>query len=156
MDDFIYNLSLIKSSNISKSDNNTFTIEICPKKEYCFKLLIPCDITEWFVTLYDKNSKELWSDWSEWYILGEVTKDNIYDFYKEDIRYFIDRIQSSSDFKIRKENDFKFLFFSFKGSNVLTGRINNAWKKLELGMVSDNFSPSSSRSSQLKYGRVTT
>jgi len=75
--------------------------------------------------MYDNNTKkEIWNDWSEWYTSGDITKDNIDNFYKEDIKYFISRIQSSTEFKIIKNPHIK-----------LQGNINNSWEIIDIGEI---------------------
>ena len=74
--------------------------------------------------MYDNHTnEEIWDDWSEWYTSGDVTKDNIDNFYKEDIQYFISRIQSSTEFKIINK------------PKMLQGKINNKWETIDIGEI---------------------
>jgi hypothetical protein len=108
-------LDIIESNEIS-------TKVLFNTQNYYFELVFPQNIYEWFVTMYDNNTEEeVWNNWSEWYTSGDVTKDNIDNFYKEDIKYFISRLQSSTEFKIIKK------------PKMLQGKINNTWKAIDVG-----------------------
>jgi len=121
MDSFI---SEFKDLDIIES-NKIHIKALISTQNYYFELVFPKNIYEWFVTMYDNNTKEkIWDDWSEWYITNNITKDNINNFYQENIKYFISRIQSSTEFKIIKNSHIQ-----------LQGKINNSWKIIDVGKI---------------------
>ncbi len=123
MKNFISNLKSLSNVTISQSDDTTKLTIHC-SKNHTYHITIPHDIKEWFVDLYIKDSnKIIWSDWSEWYVLGDVTEENINEYYIKDISNFISKIISASDFEI--ENNTK----------LLKAKINNSWEILQLGAV---------------------
>ena len=112
-----------KDINIIESTNSHIKAHYYTPNYY-FEFIFSNDIYEWFVTMYDNNTKEeIWNDWSEWYMSGDVTKDNIDNFYKEDIRHFISNIQSSTEFKIIKK------------PKMIQGKTNDVWKTIEVGEI---------------------
>jgi len=120
---FISNLETLSNITIVESDNTTSLTILCANN-YQYKITMPHDIKEWFVDLSTTNSNEIiWSDWSDWYILGDVTKDNINEYYNKDISNFISKIMSADDFKVDISK------------KQLKAKINDSWELVELGTV---------------------
>jgi|WetSurMetagenome_2_1015567.scaffolds.fasta_scaffold168991_2 hypothetical protein len=143
MTELINKLKTFSNVKVSEKES-THLVEITFLPNYYFKIVIAYNVFEWFVNLYDFDSnQELWSDWSDWYISGEVTKANRHYYFKADIEYFITRVLEASDFRIRESSGLLKIFEKefFKVKN-LQAKINGEWIDIEVGELPVNFKSS--------------
>jgi len=127
---------------IVEENENHALVKLYPSHKFRFEVTIPNDVYEWFVTFYESDTNdELWSDWSDWYISGEVTKTNIDKYYQKDIDCFMSKILLAEDFRIDRNVGFRIFGKEFFISKNLFVMIDGNWIKMEVGDLPKNFNP---------------
>ena len=122
------------SKNVDLSDmKNHWLVIINHLSMYKFEIHIPKDVFEWDVSLFDKNNREVWKDWADIYISGEITKATQPHYFWADIEYFYNKVISSSDFRIVADEGIKIFGKKFLKSNKLEGKIDGVWQNIEPG-----------------------
>src|SRR5213594_3523885 len=99
-------LSRIQDVQIEER-TDSWNVRILHKSGCWFEIVLPKNCFEWFATLLDSaTGKELWSDWSDWFVSGEVTKENRDEYYFKDIEFFISRVIGSGEFRVTTKSAF--------------------------------------------------
>ena len=130
----------ILSNHEVKELKPSWEVKISTASEFYFRLLIPKDVNEWFIDLYeDGSSEKVWSGWSDWYLDGEVTKNNVEYCFQKDIEYFIERINSATDFKVVEESGVKLFEKEFSKIKNLEAFINEKWIQIAPGELPEDY-----------------
>ncbi len=129
-----------KSHLTLKRNDSNWEVLIPKFDQYLFKITIPDEVNEWFVSLYSTDAnEEVWSDWADWFISGEINKNNVRLCLQKDIEYFIERIHSATKFKIIEDHAFKIFGKKFLKTKHLELLINEQWREIEPGELPDDF-----------------
>ena len=138
MDDFIEKLRQQPDLQVYEMDT-CWEIKFVHKAVYTFVITIPKSVFEWFVSLYIDESQEEWSDWVEWYEGGEITEQNLKNYYKADIWHFIEKLRQASEFRLEIDPGFKFLGKEFFKTKFLEGKFHGNWEKIYAGSLPEDF-----------------
>ncbi len=131
-------LEIISTYEVSEVNSN-WEVIISKASGFYFRLFIPKDINEWFVGLFNSSKDKIWSDWSDWYLDGEINKGNVEYCFQKDIEYFIERIGLATDFKVVEESGFKLLGKEFSKIKNLEAFINEKWVQIAPGELPEDF-----------------
>ena len=139
MNELIQKLKSISDLNLEEADSS-WIAQIPKFDRYYFEILIPKDVNEWFVKLISsENNEEVWSDWADWYLSGDINKSNVRVCFQKDIEYFIERVLAATDYRIVNNPGFKFLGKEFFKTKDLELFINNEWVLVEPGELPEDF-----------------
>ena len=139
MNELIQNLKSISDLNLEEGDSS-WEIKIPFARESYFELTIPKDVNEWFVSFFSSETNDkIWSDWVDWYILGEINKENVRICFQRDIEYFIERVLAATDYRIVNNPGFKFFGKEFFKTSDLELFINKEWILVEPGELPEDF-----------------
>ena len=100
-----------------------------------FHIVVPDGIYEWFVSAIDPESgQEVWSDWDEWYSVdGWPPESELPARRLRDVEYFISRILSATDLRIRTAGVFSLFGRPFMKVRNLEARIGGRWEAVAPG-----------------------
>ncbi len=139
MNELIQKLKSISDLNLEEADSS-WIAQIPKFYRYYFEIQIPKDVNEWFVTLISsETNEEIWSDWVDWYMSGDINKSNVRVCYQKDIEYFIERVLAATDYRIVNNPGFKFLGKEFFKTKNLKLFINKEWVLVEPGELPEDF-----------------
>jgi|TARA_R100000664_G_C2722469_1_gene115512 hypothetical protein len=139
LNELIQNLKSISDLNLEEGDSS-WEIKIPFARESYFELTIPKDVNEWFVSFFSSETNDkIWSDWVDWYISGEINKENVRICFQRDIEYFIERVLAATDYRIVNNPGFKFFGKEFFKTSDLELFINKEWILVEPGELPEDF-----------------